>query len=182
MLLGFEKGFQAMVTQFAQICHCWIRWRMAYEFFYVLYYVQYTVFKPSKDSLIGLSTIYNINVGNWLSNPLSREAVVFCYSISLYRMLISMVDHGLYVSPHLQISSKTFAFMQTAWSFILFLLTFSTSFLYLCKKNVFCLWNKAIYYSHKLLSNVDICYSLQIHFIYLYIYIYTAMKLFLQIA
>lgn len=99
-------------------------------YFSVLYYVHCAVFKQSKSSLTELSTIYNINVRHWFSNTLSRDTIVFCHSMSLYRMLICVVDHGLHVSSHLQMcSSKTFAFMQTAWSFTLFLLTFSTIFL-----------------------------------------------------
>lgn len=118
MLLGFEKDFQAMVTQFSLMYHCSIRWRLAYEFFSVLYYVHCTVFKQSKSSLTELSTICNINIGNWFSNPLSREAVVFL----LFHVSLQDVDQ--YGWPWSSWSSRTFAFMQTAWSFTLFLLTF----------------------------------------------------------
>lgn len=153
---------------FSQIYHCSIRWRMAYEFFFsILYYVHCTVFKQSKSTFTELSTIYNRNVGHWFSNPLSREAIVFCYSVSLYRMLIVWLTM-VFVWVHIfRLALKTFAFIQT--NFILFLVTFSTIFLTLpFLKNVFCLWNKAIYYRHKLLSNVAICHSLNIHSIDIY--------------
>lgn len=152
VLLDFEKDLQAVVTFFTDLSLLNKMEKGLWIFFSILYYVHCTVFKQSKSTLTELSTIYNRNVGRWFSNPLSREAIVFCYSMPFYRMLICIVDHGLHVSPHLQISSKTFAFMQANFTF--FLLSFSTIFLTLpFLKNVFCLWNKAIYYSHKWLSN-----------------------------